>query len=325
MKLDRLMGILTTLLQSGSVTAPQLAKKFEVTRRTIGRDIDALCMAGIPIVTRQGGSGGISLAEGYKLDKSVLTVEELQTLLAALKGIGTVSGSTQTERMLEKLTKNSEAVISLRESMVIDLSSHYRGSLSEKISLIKQAIHFSRLITFDYYSEKGQSRRLIEPYCITFWWSAWYVFGYCLEREDFRLFKLSRLWGLELTPETFKPREIPPGSMDFASRFPDEHRVVVLFDPSVLYQLIDSYGPGCITKQADGTLRFETGYTNRSYMVSWILGFGDKAKVLEPMDMADEIHTIAKKMCRAYDEHDMQMSCSSCTMEEKREDHHEQD
>jgi predicted DNA-binding transcriptional regulator YafY len=321
MKLDRLMGILTTLLQSGSVTAPQLAQKFEVTRRTIGRDIDALCMAGIPVITKQGGNGGISLAEGYKLDKSVLTADEMQTLLAALKGIGTVSSGTKMERMLDKLARNSDSVVSLKENMIINLSSHYKSSLSEKIAAIKNAISKENLIAFDYYSEKGQSRRRIEPYCITFQWSAWYVFGYCLDRKDFRLFKLNRLWELEVLSSAFLPREIPAGSMDFADRFPDENRVVVLFDPSVLYQLIDSYGRDCFTVLPDGFLRFESGYTNRSYMVSWILGFGDKAKVLEPVDMAEEIREIAKKMVGTYNEHDKQLSCSSGIMEEKKEDH----
>ena len=300
MKLDRLMGILTTLLQSGSVTAPQLAQKFEVTRRTIGRDIDALCMAGIPVITRQGGNGGISLAEGYKLDKSVLTADELQTLLAALKGIGTVSTGTKFERMLDKLARNSDSVVSLKENMIINLSSYYKSSLSEKIASIKQAISKSKLIAFDYYSEKGQSRRRTEPYCITFQWSAWYVLGYCLDRSDFRLFKLNRLWEIEVLDDAFTPREIPAGSMNFETRFPDENRVVVLFDPSVLYQLIDSYGRECFTEQPDGFLRFESGYTNRPYMVSWILGFGDKAKVLEPKDMAEEIQSIAEKMVQAY-------------------------
>ena len=304
MKIDRLMGILTTLMQSSSVTAPQLAKKFEVTRRTIGRDIDALCMAGIPVVTRQGGSGGISLAEGYKLDKSVLTKEELQTLLAALKGIGTVYQDTNTERMLSKLAKNGDAAVSLRESMIIDLSSYYKDSLSQKIASLKQAIAASQAVAFTYYSEKGQARRRMEPYCIVFQWSAWYAFGYCLSRQDFRLFKLNRLWELEVLPETFRPREIPPEAMDFAARFPDEHRLTADFHPCVRHLLIDAYGPACYQEQADGSLRFTCGYTNRQYIISWLLGFGDKVKVIEPDDMALEIKETAKKMFWIYNEQD---------------------
>ena len=103
MKLDRLIGILTVLLQNERVTAPYLAEKFEVNRRTIGRDIDALCQAGIPIVTRQGTGGGISIADGFKLDKSVLTTDELSGIIAALKGIGSVSPQTNIERTLDKV------------------------------------------------------------------------------------------------------------------------------------------------------------------------------------------------------------------------------
>lgn len=102
MKLDRLLGILTILLQNERVTAPYLAGKFEVTRRTIGRDIDALCQAGIPVVTHQGSGGGISIADGFKLDKSILTADELSGIIAALKGIGSVSERSGIEKTLDK-------------------------------------------------------------------------------------------------------------------------------------------------------------------------------------------------------------------------------
>jgi len=115
MKLDRLLGILTILLQKDRVTAPELAEKFEVSRRTIGRDIDALCVAGIPIVTHQGIGGGISIAEGFKLDKNVLTADELSGMIAALKGIGSVSPQSNIGRTLDKLHANSGSVVSLRE------------------------------------------------------------------------------------------------------------------------------------------------------------------------------------------------------------------
>jgi len=124
MKLDRLLGILTILLQRDSVTAPELAKRFEVSRRTVGRDVDALCQAGIPVVTRQGAGGGISIAEGFKLDKSVLTADELSGLLAAVKAIGSVSPPSNVERTLDKLHAGSGAVVSLREPIIIDLSSY---------------------------------------------------------------------------------------------------------------------------------------------------------------------------------------------------------
>lgn len=155
MKLDRLLGILTVLLQNDRVTAPELAEKFEVNRRTIGRDIDTLCQAGIPIVTQQGSGGGISIAEGFRLDKSILTTDELSGIIAALKGIGSVSEQSNVERTLDKLHANTDVVVSLKEPVIIDLASHYRGQLTGKIELIKRAILETRLVEFDYYYEKG--------------------------------------------------------------------------------------------------------------------------------------------------------------------------
>jgi predicted DNA-binding transcriptional regulator YafY len=300
MKLDRLLGILTILLQNERVTASYLAEKFEVTRRTIGRDMDALCQAGIPIITRQGGGGGISIAEGFKLDKSVLTREELSGMIAALKGIGSVSDKSNMEKLLDKLSANKNAVVSLREPIVIDLASHYKVSLTEKIELIKKAVQEQRLIEFDYYYEKGLTRRRIEPLFVIFHWTAWYVFGFCTLRRDFRMFKLQRLWGLQLCEESFVQREIPPEKQDFNSHLPDDKKLVALFEPSVRYQLIETYGLHCYTETGDGQLRLEIGYTNREYTISWLLGFGGKVRVLEPRDIAEAIRESAKKILEAY-------------------------
>lgn len=301
MRFDRLIGILVTLLQNDRITAPTLAAKFEVSRRTISRDINALCQAGIPVVTQQGGHGGISIAEGYKLDKSVLTTNELASITAALKGLGTVAEKAQIERMLDKFALNKDTVVSLRESIVIDLASHYKGSLTEKIELLKQAIQNNRLVEFDYCSEKGDSHRRVEPYFIAFQWTAWYVLGFCLERQDWRLFKLTRLWNLAQQDVSFAPREIPPESRDFNARLTDHMKLVALFTPSSKYQLIETYGPHCFTEMEDGKLLLEIGYTNRRHTLSWLLSFGDKVRVLEPADMAREIHQIVKNIVADYE------------------------
>ena len=155
MKLERLLGILTVLLQKDRVTAPELAEKFEVSRRTIGRDINALCIAGIPVTAHQGSGGGLSIAEGFKLDRSILTTGELSDIIAALKGIGSVTTQSNIERTLDKFHANTDAVVSLREPVIIDLASYYKGQLTEKIEIIKQAVLKSRLIEFDYYYDKG--------------------------------------------------------------------------------------------------------------------------------------------------------------------------
>jgi len=300
MKIDRLLGILTVLLKNDRVTAPHLATKFEVSRRTIGRDVDALCQAGIPIVTYQGTGGGISIAEGYKLDKSVLTTDELSGMIAALKGIGSVSPKSNIERTLDKLHANSDAVISLREPVIIDLSSYYKGQLTEKIELIKSAILEARIIEFDYYYEKGDSHRRIEPYFVIFQWSAWYVFGFCLERRDFRLFKLLRLWNLSPSADSYAPREIPQDKRNFSMRRTCETKLVALFDPSVKYKLIETYGLDCFIETGDGLL-FELDFSNHDFLLHWLLGFGDKVKVLEPAKIADGVKAIAKNILSKYE------------------------
>lgn len=304
MKLDRLLGIITVLLQRDRVTAPELAEKFEVSRRTIHRDIDDICKAGIPVITYQGGAGGISIAEGYKLDKSVLTAPELQSIITGLKSLGSVSDTAGMERLISKLSPGAGMAVSEKDSVFIDLSSHYKSSLSEKISLLKAAISENRLVSFDYYSEKGMSGRTIEPYFITFKWTAWYVFGYCRDRGGFRLFKLNRLWRQRLLDERFAPREIPSEELDIDDYFTDENRITILFDRSLEYRLVEEYGPNCYRITEDGDLEFSVGYTNRDYMIAWVLGFGDKAKVIEPADLAVEIKQKAQNIIDNY-EHDI--------------------
>jgi predicted DNA-binding transcriptional regulator YafY len=308
MKIDRLLGIITTLLQRGKVTAPYLAQKFEVSRRTILRDLDDICRAGIPIVTTQGGDGGISIAEGYKLDKSVLTTGELQSIIAGLRSIQGIEKPANIERLVQKLVPGTAApyedkphngaVVSLRDSIVIDLASHYKNDLSEKIGRIKEAVNDRRLIEFDYYYPKGETHRRIEPYFIAFKWSNWYVFGYCAERQDFRVFKLNRLWELSVTKDVFTPREIPPDRLELGASLVDTNEVKVLFDPSVRYRLIEDFGFRSFKEKENGELLFTVGYTNKDYILSWILAFGDKATVVSPVELRDEVRQIAENIVR---------------------------
>ncbi len=301
MKIDRLIGILTVLLQNEKTTAPELARRFEVSRRTILRDIDLLCLAGIPIVTKQGSDGGISIMEGYKINKSVLTVDELNHLVAALKGLDSVSITSNLESLMLKLAPDNNAMVSLTDCVVIDLSSHYKDSLSEKIAFLKQAILDSRTISFDYYYSKGEMRRSVEPYFIEFRWNTWYLFGWCKMREDFRRFKLNRLWNMHLEVEKFSPRPIPVEKANGSDAFPDRYHMQILFDKSMRYRLIEEYGLNCYKDTPDGLL-LDYGYTNKDYVFSWILGFGDKAEILSPKDVSEEFAVMVESIRNKYKE-----------------------
>ncbi len=301
MKIDRLLGIVMILLQKDKVTAPYLADKFEVSKRTINRDIEALCMAGIPIVTTQGANGGISIADGYRIDKSVLTYDEMQKVVTALKGMDSITPKAASEQLLNKFFIQKEQVLSIKDSIIINLISHYKSDLADKIAVIREAIIDNILISFHYYSDKGDTERIIEPYYLAFQWSAWYVFGYCKERGDFRLFKLNRLSELKSTGMRFEPRVVEEKHKDFNRYFSDEFQITVLFDPEVKYRLIDEYGMESFEVNEDGKLLFRMGFSNKNYMLSWILSFGDKAEVLYPKGLKLEIRGIAENILKHYE------------------------
>ncbi|MDR0963184.1 MAG: YafY family transcriptional regulator [Clostridium sp.] len=298
MKLDRLIGILTVLLQHDKTTAPELAKRFGVSRRTILRDIDALDLAGIPIVTSRGGDGGISIMDGYKIKMNVLTTDELQTLMAGLKCVDSVSNTSHFEQLMTKLAPNGAAV-SLASSVVIDLSSHYKDSIADKINIFKQAIAERKTVAFDYYYPKGEMPREIEPYVVEFRWSSWYIFGFCRLRQEFRRFKLNRLWNYHVTDQPYELRPIPHDQEDAGYDFPDPYNAKILFDKSVRFRLIDEYGPHCYEEREDGLL-LSLDYTNREFIFSWILSFGDKAKVIEPQEAVERFSEMAKKLFELY-------------------------
>lgn len=144
MKIDRLIGILSILLQREKVTAPYLAEKFEVSRRTINRDIEDICKAGIPLVTSRGPGGGISIMEGYRMDRTLITSGEMEAILVGLRSLDSVSGSARYRLLMDKLAPGKQDMIS--SSILINLSSWYRQSLAPKIHLIQEAIETCRLM-----------------------------------------------------------------------------------------------------------------------------------------------------------------------------------
>ena len=163
MKIDRLIGILSILLQEEKTTAPELAERFEVSRRTINRDIENLCKAGIPIQTVQGARGGIRIMDGYRMDRTILTSKDMQMILAGLRSLDSVSGSRYYGQLMEKLQAGSSEFISGRDYILIDLSSWYKGTLAPKIEVIQSAIENRNILEFDYFAPSGESRRSIEP------------------------------------------------------------------------------------------------------------------------------------------------------------------
>lgn len=300
MKIDRQIGILSILLQKDTVTAPKLAEQFEVSRRTINRDIEDLCKAGIPIVTKQGINGGISIMEQYKMDRTLLTNTEMQDILAGLRSLDSVNGTNRYGKLMEKLSAGSSDFMVGNQSVLIDLSSWYKDALAPKIELIRTAIDQGRELEFVYYSPKGESVRCIEPYYLIFRWSSWYVWGWCKKREDFRLFKLNRMDKTQMSEKSFTKRIAPVPDLSNEKIFPGEIKIRALFEKEMKWRLVEEFGPYCFEEQSDGKLLFQADYTDKEAAISWLLTFGDKVELLEPLEIREKIADIAKRIQERY-------------------------
>ena len=300
MKIDRLIGILSVLLQEEKTTAPELAERFEVSRRTINRDIEDLCKAGIPIRTTQGTGGGISIMDGYRMDRTILTSKDMQMILAGLRSLDSVSGSSYYGRLMEKIQAGSSEFIIGRDSILIDLSSWYRETLAPKIETIQDAIGDRRSIRFLYYAPSGESRRTVEPYYLVFRWSSWYLWAWCTDRKDYRLFKLNRMDQVTETDQEFTCREAPMPDLSTEKIFSGGIKVKALFTQDMKWRLVEEFGPQCFTETGDGKLLFTAHYTDMENLVTWFMTFGAKAEVLEPAEARDIIRRNAEETLQIY-------------------------
>ena len=301
MKIDRQIGILSMLLQKDTLTAPYLAEQFEVSRRTINRDIDDLCKAGIPIVTRQGINGGISIMENYKLDRTLFTHREMQDILAGLRSLDSVNGTNRYGKLMEKLSAGSSDFMVGNQSVLIDLSSWYKDSLAPKIELIRTSIDKCKELEFVYYASKGESVRCIEPYYLIFRWTSWYVWGWCKEREDYRLFKLNRMENLQISEHVFIKKQAPMPDLSNERIFPGGIKVKALFDPECKWRLVEEFGGGSFKEQEDGRLLFQADYTDKENLITWLMSFRDKVELLEPEEIRAEIRNSIECMKKKYE------------------------
>lgn len=289
MKAGRQLGILSILLQKDLVTASYLAEVFEVSTRTVNRDIEDLGKAGIPIATKQGIHGGIFIMEGYRMDRTMLTKSEMQDILAGLRSLDSVNGTNRYGQLMEKLCIGSSDFMVGNQFVLIDLSSWYKDTLVPKIEKIRMAIEQHRELEFLYYSPKKESTRCIEPYYLIFHWSSWYVWGWCNQREDFRLFKLNRMDNVHMLENTFQRKVVPVPDLSNEKIFPGEIKAKALFESDCKWRLVEEFGSNCFEEQADGRLLFQTDYTDKENLLSWLLTFQDKVELLEPAEMREEL------------------------------------
>lgn len=305
MKLDRMLYIITYLLNHKKVKAQELAEQFEVSVRTIYRDIDAIAQAGIPIITYQGMDGGIGIVDGFKLDKNLLTGEEISKIVNALKGIQSINEDMKVKLLIEKLsglTANAELIPSVNEIM-IDLSSWSRfDQLGKSIRKIKEAIRDRRLIRFLYYTNEKLTDRTVEPCQIIFKESNWYLYAYCRLRGDFRLFKLRRMSDLHVLDDRFESRPFTLEEMQWHDSYDEEsyQEVTVIFDPAMKYSIDDIFGVENYEYLEDGRLRVNFNIPSGAWLYGFLMSFGDKAEIVEPISLREKIRRMAESIIKVY-------------------------
>lgn len=283
-KIERLISIVMILLSKRTVSASEFSEIFEVTVRTIQRDIDSLIYANIPIYTERGRFGGYSLMESYKFDKRLMTTEDIENILIALGGFEQLNATPELSMTIEKM-----------KSMTLDTPKHdidftfYQFSgheeLIEQVFFIKQAIKDKRLLYFTYVDSIGKaSSRVIEPYQLKLREMRWYVYGFDLNKADFRTFKLTRMSELSKKENFSAQRELPIPSNQFTQTLVD---VKLEVSYKVLDQFIERYGYKVLTKKSEHLYKINISVPQDNFGFQFLAGFGPEIKIIEPKAYID--------------------------------------
>lgn len=309
MKVDRLVSIILLLLEKERVGAQELADLFEVSPRTIYRDIDAINLAGIPICSTTGVGGGFEIMQNYKIDRKVFSADDLS---AILMGLSSVSGMVRGEELVNALAKvksfipaGSAKEIELKANQIyIDLAP-WTGNrdIGPNLALLKTALQQNRLVSFTYTGRSGQkTARTAEPYQLVLKNSQWYWLGYCHTRNDFRLFKLARTAGLQLQQTTFTPREYPKPQLDFsAAATAMQAQIQLRVHKSLLERMLDYCAEEQFTKQNDAYYLVNFPFIETDYHYDMLLSFGPRCECLGPPHIRAEVKRRATALAALYE------------------------
>lgn len=303
MKISRLFQIIYILLEKGTATAPELASRFEVSVRTIYRDIETLSESGIPIYAIRGNGGGIALTEKFVLNKSLISEKEQDEILFALQSLSAVQ-YPKLDTVLSKLgSLFKKSDISWIE---VDFSSWGNNDkLTEIFSFLKNAILEQKVITFSYFNTEGEkSDRRVEPIKLIFKDKAWYLQGYCLERMALRIFKISRMSNIHITDEHCINQnaqgQLHKSIGDFSS---EEVLLKLKISQEGAYRVYDDLDEKTITKNEDGDYIVKVSAPSGEWLYPYLLSFGTLLEVLEPQSVRKEIAKRLKVMSEKYDLH----------------------
>ncbi|WP_033166500.1 YafY family protein [Clostridium sp. KNHs205] len=313
MQISRLFEIVYILLDKKSITAGELAERFEVSVRTIYRDIESLSVAGIPIYAERGKKGGIRLMDNYILNKSVLSEQEKKEILAALNGL--VQTRAADYSALNKLT-SFFGTQSADESNWVSIDfSDWSGKKQAFLELLKTSILNCQVLTFSYFNSSGvQSERTVYPIQLWFKARTWYLKAFCMDKKAFRTFRLTRIRNARTTGDTFKREELlrevhltatqteqkdtiatgTAGYSEIIQGVPVEFKLWV--QREMAYRIYDEFEEEEISELESGDFLIRGYYPMDNWVYGIILSFGDKAKVMSPDSLREEISAMGKRI-----------------------------
>lgn len=296
MKSNRLFGILYLLLVKKRITASELADYFEVSVRTIYRDIETLSSYEIPIYMSKGKNGGITLLETYTLDKILLTEKEQKEILFSVQTMDELNCNNN--KLLDKM----KAIFKNEEENFIDVDfGIWENSLDhqQNFNTIKKAIIEKRKITFTYFNSYGEiSDRNVEPLQLQFQYNSWYLLGYDTNKNDYRFFKLMRIDSIMLLEEQFS-RTIPDKKIDFES-LTNKTKITLEIKKELSYRVYDEFDTSSITKLENGDFIVQMEIPLNDWVYGYLLSFGENIKVISPEDVKRIVKEKVEKMIINY-------------------------
>ena len=295
---SRLFRILYLLLEKGSTTAPELARLFEVSVRTIYRDIERLSMAGIPLYSIPGKAGGIFLMKDFVLDRTLVSEDEKLELLSALQGIQALTDNRK-DFLLEKL----ESIFQFSTSpwIEVDLTDwRKREGQKELFDNIKQAILEKRRLVITYLGGSGQKTvRTVEPFKLVFKKRDWYLHAYCCLKEEWRVFKLSRIRNYLLTNETVKQKNVMD-SVEASEQVANQIEVFLKFSPELAFRVYEDFSEDEINLGKDGYYYVKTVLPEHESLYIHLLSYLDGVEILEPSHLKKKLLSRLEKIQKLY-------------------------
>lgn len=308
MKIDRLISIIMLLLERKKISAPELAEMFEVNLRTIYRDIETINQAGIPIITYRGPNGGFSIMENYKIEKKLFSLSDITELLIGLNSVYSTLSSQEILNAMAKLKgllppeeiqQIEEKVNQLKVDHTPWLGNH---TLKPKLEKIKSAINNHQLISFSYFDRlKQKSTRKVEPYRLVLKNSNWYIQGYCLLREDFRIFEVSNITSLKLLDENFTPRPFDYASQDIyfkTARTPITLKLLI--QEPLLELMTEMCGKDNIHPYTDTQYIAYFPFIEDDYFYNLLLQYGPQCECLSPPHVRQELLSRIESLLNIY-------------------------